>query len=188
MTFLTYERPIARAPPIPIQESGHDAIPAATVPDQNAIRREHACHLFDHAPIVARIREESKRGEEVDDGIVAAGPASWQPTHVAARVPESRPDAAFACPRQEIGGVVQPIDVIARLGEQMRVSALPARYVENASAGRQPEHFDETRYLVAIALEREERIVLNQILVVEIGRPPIGGRPTRGAQKNTGSR
>jgi hypothetical protein len=70
----------------------------------------------------------------------------------------------------------------------MRVPALAARHVENTGAGWQSEHVDETRHLVAIALEREERIVLDQILVVEVRRPPIGGRATRGAQKNTGSR
>jgi hypothetical protein len=69
----------------------------------------------------------------------------------------------------------------------MRVSSLAARNVEDARAGRKAEDVDQARNLAAIALEREQRLVLEQILIVEVRLPPLGAL-FLGAQKKTGSR
>ncbi len=66
----------------------------------------------------------------------------------------------------------------------MRVAPLTAGHVENARASRQSKKLDEPRSLLAVALEREERAVLQQIVGVERGLPPL----LRFLQKNTGSR
>ena len=62
--------------------------------------------------------------------------------------------------------------------------SLAARHVEKPSAGWQLENVEQPRHFVPVALEREERLVLEQILGVEIRRPPVGFR----GQKKTGSR
>jgi hypothetical protein len=49
----------------------------------------------------------------------------------------------------------------------MRVTALATWYVENTRSHRQAEQIDQTRYLVPIALQREERAVLEEIVGIE---------------------
>jgi hypothetical protein len=67
------------------------------------------------------------------------------------------------------------------------VPTLAARYIEYSSANRQPHHLDEARDLAPVLLERKERLVLEEILLVEVGRPPR--QPVfLGGQKKTGSR
>jgi hypothetical protein len=69
----------------------------------------------------------------------------------------------------------------------MRMSSLAAWNVEDARARRKAEDVDQARDLAAIALEREQRLVLEQILIVEVRLPPLGAL-LLGAQKKTGSR
>lgn len=64
------------------------------------------------------------------------------------------------------------------------MSALSTRHVEQTRAGRELDNIQQPRYFVTVALEREERLVLEQILGVEVGRPPVRFR----GQKKTGSR
>jgi hypothetical protein len=66
----------------------------------------------------------------------------------------------------------------------MRVPALAAWDVEHARAGWQTEQLDEARGLVAVALGREKWAVLQEVVGVEGGLPPL----FRFLQKNTGSR
>jgi hypothetical protein len=66
----------------------------------------------------------------------------------------------------------------------MRVAALAARHIENARPRGKLQQIDETRDFPAVALEREERLVLEEIMRVEVRRPPVGFR----RQKKTGSR
>jgi hypothetical protein len=66
----------------------------------------------------------------------------------------------------------------------MRMPTLAARHVENARPRRQSQKLDEPRSLLAIALEGKKRAVLQQIVSVERGLPPL----FRFLQKNTGSR
>jgi hypothetical protein len=71
------------------------------------------------------------------------------------------------------------------------VTSLSARHVEQSSAGRESEQIDEPADLPPIAAEVEDRLILEQVVLVEVLRPPIGGRRSlclaRG-QKKTGSR
>jgi hypothetical protein len=69
----------------------------------------------------------------------------------------------------------------------MRMPPLAAWNVENACARREAEDVHQARDLAAIALEREQRLVLEQILIVEVRLPPLGAL-LLGAQKKTGSR
>jgi hypothetical protein len=66
----------------------------------------------------------------------------------------------------------------------MRVPALATWNVEHARAGWQTEQLDEARGLVAVALGREKWAVLQEVVGVEGGLPPL----FRFLQKNTGSR
>src|SRR4051812_2231285 len=53
------------------------------------------------------------------------------------------------------------------------MASLAARYVENARARRQANHVEKSGNFLAVALEREQRLVLEQILSVEIALPPL---------------
>lgn len=85
--------------------------------------------------------------------------------------------------------------VIAGLREQVRVPPLTAGHVEYAGTDRQAHDVDEPRDLAAVLLERKERLVLEEVLLVEVRRPPrqsvllcaLAVVPFTN-QKNTGSR
>ncbi len=76
--------------------------------------------------------------------------------------------------------------------------ALAAGDVEDLRAIRGAENVDDARDFLPIALEGEERLVLEQVLRVEVIFPPVGGggrrlrfirsRAASCPQKNTGSR
>jgi hypothetical protein len=108
---------------------------------------------------------------------------------------------------EQVARVVQPVDVVAGFGEQVRVPSLPARAIQNARGDGKLQDLDEPSDLAAVALQVEERLVLDEILRVEVRLPPIrgrrredgGGRPRTTAsflrppsaflsQKKTGSR
>jgi hypothetical protein len=55
----------------------------------------------------------------------------------------------------------------------MRVSSLSARDIEYARSNRQPEQIYEARCFLAIALGREKRAVLQQIVGIEGRLPPL---------------
>ena len=103
----------------------------------------------------------------------AAGPARRKRAHVASRVAETRPGAALARALQELARVVEAVDVEAGLGEQVCVASLPARDVEQARAGWKAEDVDQSRDFVPVALERKQRLVLEQVLPVEVALPPF---------------
>jgi hypothetical protein len=65
------------------------------------------------------------------------------------------------------------------------MATLPTGHVEDARAGGQLQYLEQARDLSSVTLEREERFVLEQVLGVEVRRPPVG---LRGGQKKTGSR
>ena len=58
---------------------------------------------------------------------------------------------------------------------------LPARHVEDPRIGGQAEDVHDPRHVAPVLLEREDRLVLEQVLRVEVVAPPL-------RQKNTGSR
>jgi hypothetical protein len=66
----------------------------------------------------------------------------------------------------------------------MGVTTLPAWHVEDACPDGKPKKINYTRRLLAIALGCEERAVLQEIVGIERGLPPL----TSLSQKNTGSR
>ena len=142
---------------------------------QHAARLEHARELGEHAAIVGRLGEEAERREQIEHGVEAAGPRAGS-ARMSPRVYRRRvPVPALSRAREQVARVVEAIDVEAGFGEQMRVASLAARHVEHARAGRKAEHVDEARDLATIALERKERLVLEQILRVEVALPPFGG-------------
>jgi hypothetical protein len=100
------------------------------VPDQHAARLEHARPLGNHAFIVSRVKKEPERGEEIQDGVEAAGPASWESAHIAVRVPKRAAGTPSLCELEKVLRQIQPVDVEPCLGQQVRVSALAAWYVE----------------------------------------------------------
>jgi hypothetical protein len=51
----------------------------------------------------------------------------------------------------------------------MSVAALPAGDVEDARADVESENFDESRDFLAIALEREQRLIFSEVVIVEVG-------------------
>src|SRR5450755_2762598 len=63
----------------------------------------------------------------------------------------------------------------------MRVPALPARHIEDARVRRKLQHLHNPGDIAPVCFRREYRLVLEQVLRVEIVAPPLG-------QKNTGSR
>jgi hypothetical protein len=79
----------------------------------------------------------------------------------------------------------------------VRVPALPAGNVEDSRAVRKAKHVYDSRCFVPVALESEDRLVLEEVLGIEVRLPPLSwlrlaspgrwNRFSRG-QKNTGSR
>lgn len=180
--LLRDDRPIACAPPIARQETRRDAIAAGSVPHQHAARRQDAREFPDDAFVVARVGEEAEGREQVDDGVESPGPGPRQASHVAAPVTQVAAHTATRRGFQQLRRVIETVDVVAGLGQQVRVAPLAAGTVENASADREREDLDEARDLTTIANQIEQRLVLEEIGLVEVRAPPLPG------QKKTGSR
>jgi hypothetical protein len=107
---------------------------------------------------------------------------------------------------EQLGRIVDAIDIESRFGQEMRVPSLAAGTVENAGAGGKPQDVEETGRVPAVAGRIEQSLVLDEIALVEVGLPPVGtrfagrgkrrfGLPALPAapfslpgQKNTGSR
>jgi hypothetical protein len=130
------------------------------------------------------MREESERREEIQDRVESLRPSIGHAAHVALRIAKIRPLPALARHIEQLLRIVEAIHIVAGLRKQVSVPALPARYIEYARANRKREQLDETRYFLAVALGREEKTVLTEIVGVEGRLPPL----TRFCQKKTGSR
>jgi hypothetical protein len=111
--------------------------------------------------------EESERREEVEHRVEPARPLGGHAPHVPAGVAQSVAGSASAPDVEEFLRVIEPIDVVAELGKEMRVAALTTRHIENARAVRQSEELDEACHFLPVALEREEWAVLEEIVGVE---------------------
>jgi hypothetical protein len=81
-------------------------------------------------------------------------------------------------------GVIESVDVVSRFCQQVSVPPLTARDIEYPRARRQSQDVDHSSDFVTVALEREDRLVFEQIVRVEIRLPPFAFP----AQKKTGSR
>jgi hypothetical protein len=66
----------------------------------------------------------------------------------------------------------------------MRVTTLPAWHIQDTRSDGESKQVNETRYFLSVALGREEKAVLQEIVGVECGLPPLA----RFLQKKTGSR
>lgn len=64
------------------------------------------------------------------------------------------------------------------------MAPLPARNIEEARADGKLEQVEQARDVAPILFRREERFVFEEIVSVEVRRPPLGPL----GQKNTGSR
>ena len=146
------------------------------MPYECAADPQNPGELGEHAPVVGRVGEKAKRCEQVQDRIESVRPILRHPAHVAPPIVERRPDATFACASEQILREIQSVNTKAGLGEQMGVAALPAGDVEDARADVESENFDEPRDFLAIALEGEQRLIFSEVLIVEVGRPPVGNR------------
>ena len=80
--------------------------------------------------------------------------------------------------------VVNAIDIVACFSQQMRVPTLAARNVEDARPNGQSQDVDKARYLAPVAFRSKKRLVLEEIVGVKRGFPPLAAF----LQKNTGSR
>jgi hypothetical protein len=83
--------------------------------------------------------------------------------------------------------VVETVHAVTGLGEQVRVTPLTTRHVEDAGTRWKGEQLDQSSDLAAIAREIEDRLIFEQVVGVEVGLPPLG-RLLGGRQKKTGSR
>ena len=181
---LLREHGLIGRPPIASEKPRHDAVTTAAVPYQDSTRFEHARELFDDPRVIRRMAEESKRGEQVQNSVEAFAPFARQFPHVAARVAKIGAGSPLTGYRKQLGRVVESIDIVASLRQQMRVATLPTGDVENARRDRQLEQVEQARDLAPVTFGSEERLVLEEIVGVERGFPPLAAL----FQKNTGSR
>jgi hypothetical protein len=99
--------------------------------------------------------EEAKGGKEIQYRIESRAPARGHLTHVTASVPELRASSALARYRKQFIRVIETVHIVSRLGQQMRVPALPAWDIEYARSYRKSKQLNEARRLLTIALGRE---------------------------------
>ncbi len=154
------------------------------MPYKLATRLQNSREFSYHAGIVTWVCEKPEGSEQVEHDIEPVGPAAWHAPHVAARIAECGTLATLACDLQELLGIVERVDIVARFHQEMRVSPLPARHIENPGSNRKREHVDQPRYFASRAFRRKKGTVLEEIVGVESRLPPLGSL----FQKNTGSR
>jgi len=186
--FVRDESAVGGLPPVALKKTRHDTVTTSAMPNENAARFEHLSKFGENNPIVSWLSEKPKRCEQIEHGVETARPSRRQLSHVAAGVSKSGACAALPRTGQQLGRVIETIDVKARFGEQVCVSALSARHIENARPRRQPEQIEQARHFATITLEGEQGLILEQILIVEVRLPPLVALLLPRAQKNTGSR
>lgn len=184
-SFLRVEGSVRGLPPIAIEEARHDTVTTGSVPDEYAVWCQYPREFRENSLVVSGIGEEAKRGKEIDHGVEAPRPIARQLTHIATMIGERRARPASPCACEECLREIEAVDVKSRFGEQMTVPPLSARHVEDPCVGGQAKDVDESRDFTPIALESEQWLVLPEVLVVEVPRPPLA---VPIAQKNTGSR
>ena len=130
------------------------------------------------------MREETERREKIEDYFEAVLPSSRQAPHVAVSVAQSRAYSTITRDFQQVLRIIDGIDIVTCFGEQVGMSALATRNVENPRANRQSQQLDESRDFGACAFRCKQRAVLQQVVGVERGLPPLDSL----LQKKTGSR
>src|SRR5205823_3302235 len=107
-----------------------------------------------------------------------------QLAHVATRVTQVSARPALSRDAEQLLRVIEAVDVKPVFREQVSVTSLPARHVEDARARRETQQLDEPGCFLTIALGRKQQPVFQKIVGVECRLPPLGFL----FQKNTGSR
>ena len=100
------------------------------MPYEQPARFENAGEFLDHPSVIRGVREEAERCEKVEHRIEAARPLGRHAPHVAARVAKSVARSALARDIQQLLRVVEPVHIVAELGQRVRVTTLTAWYVE----------------------------------------------------------
>ena len=173
MSLLSMHRSVGRLPPVSSEKASHHTVAAAAVPDERPPGAENARKLDNDAPIVGGVGEKPKGREEVQNRIEAGRPLARQPPHFTTTVAQRRADAARLRAREELSREIESVDAESGLGEEVGVASLAAGHVEDTCAGGKAENVDEARDLLAVALEREDGLVLAQVMRIEIARPPL---------------
>src|SRR6267142_1661610 len=143
------------------------------MPDKHSSGLEHACELADSAHILRGMGKETKRCKEIQHRIEPSRPSSRHFSHVAARVAKVWPTPALAGDLQQFARIVETVDIVARLREQVRVSSLSTRDVQDPRGDGKAEQIHETRCFLAIALGGEEETVFQEIVGIEGRLPPL---------------
>jgi len=154
------------------------------VPDEPAARCEDPREFSNDSRVIRGVSEKPERCKKIENDFESVLPSGRQPPHVPMGVAEIGTGSTIARDLQELPGVVHRIDVVASFGEQVGVSALATRNVENARPHRQSQQLYESSDFRARPFGCEKRAVLQQVVGVEGRFPPL--EPL--LQKNTGSR
>ena len=85
---------------------------------------------------------------------------------------------------QQIAGIVERVYVVARFSQEVCMPALTTGHVQDARPDGQSQEIDETRDFRASSGGGEKRTVLEKVVRVESGLPPLVSL----FQKKTGSR
>ena len=125
------------------------------MPDEAPPWLESSRKLRDYLRVIGGVREEAEGGEEVQHRIEPVLPANRQPAHVAVGVAEAGACPPLPCDPEELTGVIQPVDVVPRLGEQVCMPPLSAGDVQDAGAYRKSKQLDQPRDLRARSLRSE---------------------------------
>jgi hypothetical protein len=119
------------------------------------------------------MRKESERREEIDHRVEPLRPSDRHPSHVASGVSKPRTGAALSSNGEQLTGVIQTVNVVSRFRQQVRVTPLPARDVENSRSHRKSKQLDEARRFLTIALGRKQEPVFQEIMGIEGRLPPL---------------
>ena len=144
------------------------------MPHQHAARPQHPGELPDDPRVILRVAEEAERREQVEHGVEPPGPARGQRAHVGRGVAEGPAGAALPGEGQQRARIVHAVHVEARLGQQVRVPSLAARAIEDTGADRELQHIEQPRDLAPVPRQVEDRLVLQEIALIEVRLPPIG--------------
>jgi hypothetical protein len=79
--------------------------------------------------------------------------------------------------------VIEPVHIVSGFREQVCVTSLATGHIENARVDGKAEKLDDSRGLRTVALQRKDRLVLEEVPGIEVGFPPL----LFFSQKKTGS-
>lgn len=137
------------------------------MPYERPARPQHARELPHYPRIFSRVRKEAERREEVEHGIEPPRPPRRQPAHVALSVTEIGPGSPLSRNAQQIPREIEAIHVAAGFCQQMCVTTLATRHIENSRADWKRQQIQQSRYFASITFGSKKRLVLEEIVGVE---------------------